>query len=502
MMNETKYTHNSKWFPIVIFIIFFLFIQIFDIINWELQSFIIKNIFLIVLLYYNIKNYKKSNPHNWLLNPAVLASIMTFLLGYCITNYVYFVPGSDDENQMVKLLGSEPLIYFNKGLNAVIISAISMWLGYNTKIGNKLYKLILHFPINFKKYFRSSFIPNLKIIYLIFILAIASRIYAIYLGIFGYSQSPENLKESISIAYILLSITDLSTLSLVVISFAYFKNPINTRYKYLFILVLSIEIIFGILSGMKSAVVMPLILSFITYYLVNNKFHKGFIIGGIVFITIAYVIIEPFRILKSNDPNFKSTPTNIINTMVDAYILNKSIKIVPGSESIFESIASRNAFLLPASRSIQYSDKIGLNSKDPDFFEKIYTIPIQTFIPRIIWSDKPVEDYGKWYSVNVFGSVETSSVAMTPMGFLYFAGGYAFIVLGFFLIGVMQKTLWQFYLAGGGQLLIFLALLNTVVLIDSAYNGMVVYWLRFLPVFIFLQYFILKKDKKSNSSTN
>jgi hypothetical protein len=320
------------------------------------------------------------------------------------------------------------------------------------------------------------------------------------LGIFGYSQSPENLKESIGIAYTLISVGDLATLSLVVLSFSYFNNPNNHRYKYLFFIILIVEIGFGILSGMKGTVIMPLILSFIIYYLVTNKFHKGFIIGGIIFITIAYVIIEPFRILKSIDPNFKSTPANIVNTMVDAYFLNKRIKLVTGSENIFESIVSRNAFLLPAAKALQYSDKIGLKNSDPDFFEKIYTIPIQAFIPRFIWSDKPIEDQAKWYSVNVWGSVETSAVAMTPMGFLYFAGGYVFIIFGFFLMGIMQKTLWQFYLAGGGQLLVFLALLSTVVLIDSAFNGIIVYWLRFLPIFIFLQYFILKKDKKLNSS--
>lgn len=499
-MKELNYSYNVRSESVLFFILIFIFIQFFDVIDWQLTSFIIKNIFLIVFLYYNIANYRKRNTHNWLLNPVVLASIMTFFLGYCITNYVYFVPDSVDENQMFKLLGAEPLIYLNKGMNAVIISAIAMWIGYNTNLGIKLYKLILRFPINFKKYFRTSFTPNLKIIYFIFGLAIVARVYAIYLGIFGYAQSPESLKESIGIAYILLSITDLSTLSLVVLSFAYFKNPYIIRYKYTFLIVLFVEIFFGILSGMKGAVVMPLILSFVTYYLVNNKFHKGFIIGGIIFIIIAYVIIEPFRMLKSYDPNFKSTPANIVNTMVDAYILNKSFNIVPGSQNIFESIVSRNAFLLPASRSIHYADVTGLKNNDPDFLEKIYTIPFQTFIPRFIWSTKPTEDQAKWYSVFVFGSVETSSVAMSPMGFLYFAGGYLFIALGFFLIGIMQKTLWQFYLGRGGQLLIFLALLSTVVLIDSAFNGIIVYWLRFLPIFIFLQYFILKKDKKLNSS--
>lgn len=499
-MVNVKQSYNTQWFSIVIFILFFFFIQIFDFVNWQIDSFIVKNIFLLTFLFYNIKNYRKSNPHNWLLNPAVLASIMTFLLGYCITNYIYFIPGSEDETLMLKLLGPEPLVYLNKGMNAVIISAIAMWIGYTTNFGIKLYKLILSFPINFKKYFRPSITPNLKIIYWIIGLAYVARIYAIYIGVYGYAQSAETREAASGFSNILISISDLASFSLIIVAFVYFKNQKIFKYKLLFLTLLIVEVGFGILSGMKSAVIMPFILSFIVYYLVNNKIHKGFIVGIVVLITIAYLIIEPFRILKSRDLNFKSTPANIVNTMIDAYILNKSINISPNSEFILQSFVSRNAMLLGVSRSMQYADKPGLRNDDPDFLEKIYTIPFQAFVPRFIWSSKPVEDQSSWYSVNVWFSTPTNSVAMTPMGFLYFAGGYVFIVLGFFLIGILQKTLWQFYLAGGGQILIFLALLSTVVLIDSAFNGTIVYWIRFLPVFIFLQAFILKKDKRFNSS--
>jgi hypothetical protein len=420
---------------------------------------------------------------------------MTFLLGYCLTNYVYFIPGSEDENQMFRLLGSEPLIDLNKGLNAVIMAAIAMWIGYSTLFGNKLYHLILHFPINLKQYFRSSFLPKLKIIYLIFGLAIAARLYAINLGLYGYIHSTAPFTSSEGIAYILLAITDLTSLCLLIMSFAYFKYSNNFKYRFTFFLILIVEIGFGILSGMKANVVMPVVLSFTTYYLVNNKLHKGFIVASIILIIIAYLIIEPFRTIKQLDPNFQSTPSNIANAMVDAYFLNKSRIIVYGTDDILSSIISRNAYLLPASKSIQYEDEYGLREPDPDFFEKIYTIPIQVFIPRLIWTDKPVEDFARWYSVNVWGGTPTTSVAMTPIGFLYFAGGFVFIVLGFFLIGILQKTLWQFYLAGGGQLLVFLAMLSTVVLIDSAFNGMIVYWLRYIPVFIFLQSLILKRTK-------
>lgn len=494
-MRKTKNIHNNSWSSIIYFILLFLFIQIFDLIKWELVSFITKNIFLLLFLYYNINNYRKSNPHNWLLNPAVLASLITFLLGYCITNYVYFIPSSDDERQMYRLLGSDPLIAFNKGMNAVILSVFAMWIGYSTKLGIRLYNFILRFPIKFKKYFSSSFIPNMGIIYLIFGFSIAARLYAIDLGIYGYAQTKEQLTASLGIAYILLSLTELTKLCLLIVSLGYFRNHKNFNYKFAFFLILTVEIGFGILSGMKSAVIMPFVLSFITYYLVNNKIHKGFIVSIVIFITIAYVVIEPFRMIRMKDLNFQSSPAYITDTMIDAYFLNKNTKVGYGSENILERIISRNAYLLNVSKSIQFSDERGLGENDPDFFEKIYTIPLQTFIPRLIWESKPVEDQAGWFSVNLWGSTSTSAVAMTPIGFLYFAGGFTFIILGFFLIGILQKTLWQFYLAGGGQLLIFLALLSTVVLIDSAFNSILVYWLRFVPIFIFLQALMLKKTK-------
>ena len=154
---------------------------------------------------------------------------------------------------------------------------------------------------------------------------------------------------------------------------------------------------------MKGTVVMPFVLAFITYYLVNNKLNKSFIIAGVMFIIIAYQIVEPFRMIISREAAFKSSPTNIAITMVDAYELNQSRKVVTDTENIFESVISRNAFLLGAAKSIQYSDVQGLGQLDPDFLEKIYTIPLQTFIPRLFWSDKPVEDFSRWYSIRCMG---------------------------------------------------------------------------------------------------
>jgi len=494
-MNIIQNRRVSNFQTYFYFIFGFFFIQIFDLFDLELLSFIIKNIYLILFLTFNVITYKKRFPHRWLLNPVVLASILTFLLGYSLSSFTYFIPDSEDQKQMYQLLGYDSLYFFNKTLDLIILAAFTMWIGYYSQFGIKLYNLILRFPINFRKYFRLTTSPNLFMIYVIIIISIIARLYAIELGIYGFSQTPEKLSASIGIANTLLAIGEIITLCLLIVSYAYFKERHRFEYKITFYIILVSQIFFGILSGMKSAVVIPFLLAFTTYYLVNNKINKTFIVATFLFIIIAYIIIEPFRIIKSRDINFQSTPTNIALTMIDAYNINQQRRMVTETENIFTSVISRNAYLLNAAKAIQYQDTYGLGILDPDFAEKLYTIPLQTFIPRLFWADKPIEDFGKWFSVRVWGSTASSAVAITPFGFLYFAGGWVFIAIGFFIFGIMQRTLWQFYLAGGGQLLIFLAFLSTVVMVDSSVNGTIVYWLRYFPVFIFLQTLIFKKTK-------
>ena len=45
-------------------------------------------------------------------------------------------------------------------------------------------------------------------------------------------------------------------------------------------------------------------------------------------------------------------------------------------------------------RAIDFADHYELGDKDPDFLERLYTVPLQAFIPRFLWSGKPLENIG------------------------------------------------------------------------------------------------------------
>lgn len=471
----------------------FLFILALDFIDLPLIGFLAKNIFLLVFLSYNIIFYKKNNPDRWLLNPAVLASIFTFLLGFLITNYINFIPDTEANNSMYKQLGNDPFPVLNYVMTLVIISAMVMWYGFNSRIGDKLYNFLLSRPLMLNKYFRKELKPNMAFIYALIIISVFARLYAIQIGIYGIAQSAKTLSENIAIALLINTAGQLINFSLILMALKFFKEGFNFNYRITLALIVLIEIYFGVISGMKSAVVFPVAILFICYYLVNKKFHKGFIVATILLLVAAYIIVEPFRIIRMQDVNFQSTPGYIASSMMDAYSLNQSRKIISGDDNIITNIVSRSNYLVAAAKAVDYADNTVLDSQAPDFLEKIYTVPLQAFIPRVFWKSKPVEDLGRWFSIVVWGGTPWTSVAMTPIGFLYFTGGVLAIIIGFFVFGVMQRFVWNFYLGGGGQILIYFGFLTTVVLIDSAVNTTLVTWLRNLPVIIILQSFLLKK---------
>ncbi len=490
-MHYKFYGHHS--FRLISLGLVFIFLLIFDLILPPFYSFILKTAFLTLLIAVFVLNLKREIEKDWLLHPAILALIFTFLISFAITNYIYFIPDTIHSAALYKQLGSDPLPALNYTMTIVILSAFMMWIGYRTGFGDRIYNFLLGKPLWLERFFRSELNPRMTMIFVLIIISVLARLYAIELGVFGYAQSEEKLSENIAIAYSINALGQLIDFSLILVAIKFFREGLNFNYRVTLTVIVLVEIYFGIISGMKSAVVFPVLTLFICYYFVHKKINKSFIVAAVVLLVFAYMIIEPFRMLRTKDVHFESSPGYIIGTMTDAYQMNKSRQLVYDSEDVFTSIIARNNYLLNAAKAIDYKNNRGLDTSDPDFLEKIYTVPLQTFIPRAIWLDKPVEDFGMWFSYKVWGGTRTTSVAMTPIGFLYFAGGVIAVLIGFFVFGVAQKIVWNFYLAGGGQLLIYFGFLSTVVLIDSSVNGTLVYWLRNLPIFILVQALLLKK---------
>ena len=72
-----------------------------------------------------------------------------------------------------------------------------------------------------------------------------------------------------------------------------------------------------------------------------------------------------------------------------------------------------------------------MTEEDPKFLENILSSPAYAVIPRFLWPSKPYGDVGAWFNRVVFGGSIYSATGMSPIGYLYLAGGAAVVVVGF-----------------------------------------------------------------------
>jgi hypothetical protein len=218
----------------------------------------------------------------------------------------------------------------------------------------------------------------------------------------------------------------------------------------------------------------------------------------LVGIVAAYAVIEPFRKARYNDASFDGRDlSSIAGTMATAHTEKTDDAGEPGTAL---SVLARINMTYVASKGIEYSATTVLNAESPNFLGDIVLAPVHAVIPRFLWEGKPFQNIGLWYTTEVMGyGLEDgilSSTAMGPVTYLHFAGGPLAVVIGFFVIGVVQRMLYDgLRIFGGGGLIVFFGLLRLLAMIDSAVNTMFTTIIRLLPLLILAQYFLMRGSR-------
>lgn len=463
--------------------------------------FLFKSLFLTLYIVVEILAMRIKDRKNWIINPVVLASLFTFLIGYGITNLIYFIPDSEPRDKVLIRLGDSSFNFLNVAMDSVILGAVFMWLGYRSNLGSSLFKFMTAGIVNLKRYFKNTFEFNIRLIYTLVAISIIVRFYAILIGAYGYSSDPESLSKADDISQYIYYFGLLAQFSLLVVSLAYFSSSNGKSHRNILITLIIIEVIFGFMSGTKTLVVTPFVIPLTASLIIKRKIKKSLLVFSIAAILIAYIVIEPFRILNTMYPNLKNDPLYIIQTLYDSYFSSKQFGIVKETEADFFVFAflSRANSIVEAAKAIEYKDRVGLDESDPDFTNRLFLAPIYAVTPRFIWKDKPLENIGMWFTKKVWGYDYYSATTVTPFGFLYFAGGNFLIIVFFFIFGIMQNALFRFVNLGPGGIIVFIGLLSSVVIIDHSVNSIFINWIRVYPMLVFLQYFVFK-NKRTHSN--
>ena len=458
------------------------------------QGLVAYTLLLLGYLYVEARNLWRRETHLFWINPIVLASIFTFVLAFGVTNVLFFMP-----EDVVGLVGLEPVAtpWMNRLMLLVVLGACAMWVGYSSGVGRNMGRILQRSRV-FRKWISSSVRVNKPALYTCVGISLIARLLAIKLGVFGYSSTYDQLIAGAAYTQYLAMAQSLGQLALVSVAIQCIALPSSALSdRQLLWLVLGFEVVFGFLSGFKSAVVMPFIIVGVVYYSQQNRFPRWLIPVVVVGVMAAFAVIEPFRAARNEDAGFAGTSLgSIAGTMTSA----SSIDADDGGEraSTGLSFLARSNLTYIASLGIEYAANKELPDDSPKFLDDILLAPAHALIPRLLWDSKPLQNIGLWYTNEVMGFDFYSSTAMSPFTYLNFAGGPLAVILGFLMVGILQRGLFDgLRHFGGGGLIVLFGLLNTLVIIDSAFNTFIIGIIRFLPLLVVAQYLLLRRPRRS-----
>lgn len=445
----------------------------------------------LVLLYalLQIVLMRRYQPRRWVISPAAQTAIFLHLMPTASVLILSILPVTLQETVGFVSGPSRGATRY-EWLN--LIGSVALWTGYWSGLANGLAKVLTTSRL-MGRVLRPDLVLNTTAVFTIVVIACTFRLLTISLGLYGYSSSYDALIAAGSYTEYLAIASDLGRVALVAVSLAYFRSR---EGRWMVISLLVVETAFGVLSGFKSAVVIPTIIVGITHYAVHGHLPRILFPVVAVGIFAAYAVIEPFRTARNEEVNFDGTS---LFSIVGTFSASRDVayqRSTPDGALTTTAVRflARSSDVGAAAPGIEYAARTDeLPHDSPAFLKDIFLSPFYSFIPRFIWDSKPTNTVGLWYTRLVANTGNMSSTAMYPVTYLNFAGGALAVFLGFFAVGTIQSVLFRGLLAhGGAAIFVMICMIGFLGHVDSVFYSFFVSVMRYFPLLVAVQWVLFR----------
>jgi hypothetical protein len=423
----------------------------------------------------------------WLLNPAVQSALFLHFLPTASALLLPFLPDELMTGSFDPSADQWAIRY--EWLN--LIGAVALWTGYWSGAANVVARALAR-STTLDRWLRPELALRLGVALVLVLISSGLRLLAIRLGLYGYSASPEKRELAEAYSQYLGMAGELGKVTLVAVSLAAFLGKLS---KWPMLLLLVMETGFGILSGFKTAVILPTIIVGMCAYAVRGRLPVLLLPSIVIGLFSAYAIIQPFRAARYKEFEFDGTS---LFSIVDTFAASRDSVYVSDADgpvaATTASFFARATDVTSAANGIEFAERWEvLPEGSPNFLQDIFLSPLYSVVPRALWEGKPVNDVGLWYTQVVMGEGTTSSTAMYPVTYLNFAGGVVAVVLGFLAVGVIQSAVFRGLTAhGGAAVFIVVCLVGTLGHVDSVYYSFFISLIRNVPLLFALQWLLFR----------
>jgi hypothetical protein len=208
---------------------------------------------------------------------------------------------------------------------------------------------------------------------------------------------------------------------------------------YLMLVLIPPSMAFNFLGGSKTALLTPPAVVAVAYIVVRRRIAIRWVVAAVALVVFIYPIAEFQRrvILREN-------------TKGAVYALKRPVETISRISRFAGSYEFGDYLMKGVRATTRRSDGLGIlsvilrdcPSRVP--FQGGWTlgyIPL-SYVPRLVWADKPDMTTGQWVTDNFGGGPAIrSATAPTWIGELYYNFGWPAIVIGMLIMGVFMRTL-------------------------------------------------------------
>ena len=223
----------------------------------------------------------------------------------------------------------------------------------------------------------------------------------------------------------------------------------------LLLVLIPITMGFNFFTGSKGRFFGPLIMVFLAYLFYERRIRKSWVIAGIALVTLFYPASEFYRNVLT-----RSMTVRVLDMIRDPGTVVKDMADFASNYEAGEWV--EQGLLSTANRFDGIAILAVILSKTPEEvpFQGGWTIgyAFLSFVPRLVWPDKPMVTTGRWVTDNytLAAGLETAT-GSTWIGELYFNFGWLGIGFGMIFVGIIFRTMHEFLFRLGGTIPLLLA---------------------------------------------
>jgi len=176
----------------------------------------------------------------------------------------------------------------------------------------------------------------------------------------------------------------------------------------------------GMVSGFKSMVVVPWFYVLFAAWLSNRLLPRQILLFLTALMT-AYAVVEPLRAVRWAVPEDNALEGVAVLASAESLAL-------PNAADVLASFVSRIDYTATGVAALEVDRQGALDGYRSKLSEAYRHLPGLAFVPRVLWPNKPLADYGRELSIVLTG-IETNSI--TPSGVVasYLWYGYVGVVV-------------------------------------------------------------------------